>query len=155
MEEKAIQDRLHEIASYCWGCGRNNENGLHLKSYWRGDETVATIQPAEYLMAFPGILNGGITALLIDCQSINTANAASCEAEGRKYDENPLSGFVTGSLSVKYLKPIPIDEPVSLKARVKEMTERKITVSCSVYSGETECAVGEVILIRVGREFLE
>ena len=150
MEEKAIQDMWHEIGSYCWGCGRNNEHGLKLKSFWQGDEVVATWQPEEYHMAFPGVLNGGIIATLIDCHSLNTANAAACRAEGRGYDEDPLSGFVTGSLFVKYLKPTPSDEFVSLRARVKEMKERKITVTCSLFSGATECAAGEVIAIRIG-----
>ncbi len=154
MEEKAIQDRWHEIGSYCWGCGRSNEQGLRLKSFWQGDEVVATFQPAEYHMAFPGVLNGGIIATLIDCHSLNTANAASCQAEGREYDADPLSGFVTGSIFIKYLKPTPTEEPVFLRARVKEMKERKITVTCSLYSGETECATGEVIAIRIGQSKL-
>jgi len=149
MEEKAIQDRWHELDSHCWGCGRSNDQGLQLKSFWDGDEVVATWQPEEYHMAFPGVLNGGTIATLIDCHSVNTANAAACKAEDREYDETPLSGYVTGSLSVKYLKPTPIDGPVSLRARVKEIKKRKITVTCSLFSGETECATGEVIAISV------
>jgi acyl-coenzyme A thioesterase PaaI-like protein len=154
MEEKAIQDRWHELGSYCWGCGRNNEYGLRLKSFWRGDEVVATFQPEEYHLAFPGVLNGGIIATLIDCHALNAANSAAFRAEGREYDMDPLNGFVTGSLFVKYLKPTPTDEPVFLRARVKEMKERKITVTCSLYSGETECAIGEVIAIRIGQSKL-
>jgi acyl-coenzyme A thioesterase PaaI-like protein len=151
MEEKAIQDRWHELGSYCWGCGRSNEHGFRLKSFWQGDEVVATWQPEEYHMAFPGVLNGGIIATLIDCHSLNMANAAACRADGREYDADPLSGFVTGSIFIKYLKPTPTDESVFLRARVKEMKERKITVTCSLYSGETECATGEVIAIRIGQ----
>jgi acyl-coenzyme A thioesterase PaaI-like protein len=154
MEEKAIQDRWHEIGSYCWGCGRNNEHGLQLKSYWQGDELVATWQPKEYHIAFPGALVGGIIATLIDCHCVNAANSASCEAEGREYDEAPISGFVGGTITVKYLKPTPIDKPVTLRARIKEMKERKITVTCSLYSGETECATGEVIAVRIGQSKL-
>ena len=154
MEEKAIQDRWHEIGSYCWGCGRNNEHGLQLKSYWQGDELVATWQPKEYHIAFPGVLVGGIIATLIDCHCVNAANSASCEAEGREYDEDPLSGFVGGTTTVKYLKPTPIDKPVTLRAKIKEMKERKITVTCSLYSGETECATGEVIAVRIGQSKL-
>jgi acyl-coenzyme A thioesterase PaaI-like protein len=149
MNEKAIQDRWHELGSYCWGCGRNNEHGLRLKSYWQGDEVVATFQPEDYYLAYPGVLNGGIIATLIDCHSVNTANAASCEAEKRQYDADPFSGFVTGTLTVKYLRPTPAGEPVTLRARVKDMTERKITVTCSLYSGEAECARGEVVAIKI------
>ncbi len=154
MEKKAIQDRWPELGTYCWGCGRNNEHGLHLKSYWQGDETVATFQPEEYHLAFPGVLNGGIIATLIDCHSVNTANTAVFRAEGREFEMDPLSGFVTGSLIIKYLKPTPAGEAVTLRARVKEMKERKVTVTCSLYSGDTECAVGEVVAVRLSREKL-
>ena len=151
MGEKAIQDKWHENFSYCWGCGRNNEHGLQLKSFWEGDETIATWQPQEYHVAFPGFLNGGIIATLIDCHSTCTANAAARNAEGRAYDDDSSSEYVTGSLFVKYLKPTPIDKPVTLRARVKGKKGRKITVTCSLYSGETECATGEVVAIRVNQ----
>ena len=154
MEEKAIQDRWHELGSYCWGCGRNNGHGLRLKSFWQGDEVVATFQPEDYHLAFPGALNGGIIATLIDCHSVNAANSASCEAENRDYDAEPFSGFVTGMLTVKYLQPTPVDGPVTLRAQVKEMAERKIIVTCSLYSGETKCATGEVIAVRISQSKL-
>ncbi len=154
MEEKAIQDRWSGLGTHCWGCGRNNEHGLHLKSYWQGDETVATFQPEEYHLAFAGFLNGGIIATLIDCHSVNTATAAVFRAEGRKLEVDPLSGFVTGSLFIKYLRPTPVGKAVTLRARVKEMKERKVTVTCSLYSGDTECAVGEVVAVRLSQEKL-
>ncbi|MFW9848070.1 MAG: PaaI family thioesterase [Candidatus Thorarchaeota archaeon] len=155
MEDKAIQDRWHEIGSYCWGCGRNNEHGLRLKSFWEGDEVVAKFTPQDYHLAFPGVLNGGIIATLIDCHALNAANAASCEREGRGYEEDPFSGFVSGTLTVKYLKPTPVDDPITLRARIKDMKERKIIVTCSLYSGESECASGELIAVRIGkREFV-
>ena len=154
MDEKAIQDRWPGLGTYCWGCGRNNEHGLHLKSYWQGDETVATFQPEAYHLAFPGVLNGGIIATLIDCHSVNTANAAVFRAEGKELEMDPLSGFVTGSLFVKYLRPTPAGETVTLRARVKKMKERKVTVTCSLYSGDTECAIGKVVAVRLSREKL-
>jgi len=105
-------------------------------------------------MAFPGVLNGGIIATLIDCHYVNAANSASCEAEGREYDADPLSWFVGGTTTVKYLQPTPTDAPVTLRAKIKEMKERKITVTCLLYSGETECAIGEVIAVRVDQSKL-
>lgn len=105
-------------------------------------------------MAFPGVLNGGIIATLIDCHSVNTANAAVFRAEGKELEMDPLSGFVTGSLFVKYLRPTPAGETVTLRARVKKMKERKVTVTCSLYSGDTECAIGEVVAVRLSREKL-
>jgi acyl-coenzyme A thioesterase PaaI-like protein len=149
MNKRAIQDHWSKYGTLCWGCGRNNENGLQIKSYWDGDETVATWHPQPYHLAFPGALCGGIIASLIDCHSTNTANAAANKAEGRELGSETVKGFVTGSLFVKYLKPTPVDKPVTLRARVKELKERKITVTCSLFSEGIECVTGEVVAVRV------
>ena len=149
MEQKAIQDQWPDIGTHCWGCGKNNTQGLQLKSYWEGYETVCTWQPKAYHVSWPGTLCGGVIATLIDCHCTNTANAAAYRAESREIGSDPLIGYATGSLFVKYLRPTPIDKPVVLRERVKEMEGRKITVTCSLYSGETECATGEVVAIRI------
>ena len=57
--------------------------------------------------------------------------------------------FVTGSLSVRFHKPTPLDKPVTLRARVEEMDEKRIRVSCNLYSGETITASGETECFRV------
>ena len=151
MEEETIQDQWPEQASYCWGCGKNNTHGLQLKSYWDGDETVATFIPGEHHLAFPGVLNGGIISTIIDCHTTGTANAAA----HTEVSAPDLYMFVTGSLSVKFLKPTPLDKPITLRARVEEMSEKRIRVSCDLYSGDTITAKGETICFRVGlSEFL-
>ncbi len=148
MTKKAIQDQWSELDSMCWGCGRNNKNGLQLKSYWEGDETVATWHPQPYHLAFPGTLCGGIIASLIDCHSTNTANAAANKEAEKESGSDPPKGYVTGSLFVKYLKPTSVDKPVILRAKVKERKGRKITVTCSLYSEGIETAQGEVVAIQ-------
>ena len=147
MKQQALQDKNPEYITHCFGCGRNNEHGLQIKSYWEGDEVVCTWKPKEYHLAGNGLLNGGIIATLIDCHSINTAGAFLSRAEASEAIKT--GAFATGTLTVKYLRPTPIDQPVILRARVTDMKEKKIIVTCSLYSGEVECARGEVIAIRV------
>jgi len=107
--------------NYCWGCGTDNEHGLQLKSYWVGDETVGRWEPKPHHAAGPSrILNGGIIATLIDCHSICTAIAAAYRAEGRALETEPLIWYVTASLQVSYLRPTPIDQPIELRAQLKE-----------------------------------
>ena len=149
MTRKAIQDQWPEWGTVCWGCGRDNDHGLQLKSYWAGDETVAQFEPKPYHLAFPGVLCGGIIAALIDCHATNTANAAAYKAEGREIGSEPVKDYITASLSVKYLKPTPVSQPVTLRARVKEIKGRKVTVTCSLYSEGIETATGEVVAIQV------
>jgi acyl-coenzyme A thioesterase PaaI-like protein len=147
MPREAIQDSWPYECTLCYGCGKNNEHGLQLKSYWEDEEIVAVWKPEPYHTAFRGILNGGIIATLIDCHGTGTANATAHKAEG--IGENYFM-YVTSGLSIRFLRPTPIDKPVTLRARVTMIDGPKTTVSCSLYSGEDKCATGEVYTVRVG-----
>lgn len=152
MEQRAIQDHVQE--NYCWGCGNLNPAGLHLKSYWDGDETVCTWQPKPEFMAGPQhILYGGMIASLIDCHCVCTAIGDAYRREGRAPDSTPLIWYVTGSLHALYLKPTPIAAPVTLRARIGDVAGRKTTVTCSVWSTGEERVRGEVVAVRVPLEW--
>jgi len=145
MNEKSIQDEWPEHATYCWGCGKNNTHGLQLKSYWSSDETIAEFIPQEHHLAFPGILNGGIISTIIDCHGTGTANAYV-----KKHSKSSDSLIhVTASLKVKFIKPTPLHRSVTLHGKVTNDDGRKITVTCSLYSGDTLCAIGEVVTVGV------
>lgn len=145
MQKESVQDRWPQEATYCWGCGRNNAHGLQLKSYWEDDETIATWTPKEYHLAFPGILNGGVISTIIDCHGTGTANAY----HHRLNESKDHHMHVTASLKVKFLKPTPLDQPVTLRARVRETDGRRTIVDCDLYSGDEKCVTGEVITARV------
>ena len=153
MNQKAFQDMWPEELSYCFGCGRNNEHGFQIKSYWEGEEAVCTWKPEKYYMAGKGVLCGGVIATLIDCHCLNTAGAAVHKAEGREIGTKPFIPYATGTLQVRFIRPIPLHRPVVLRARVKEMKDKKIIVTCSVFSGKNECASGEIIAIQVPEPF--
>jgi acyl-coenzyme A thioesterase PaaI-like protein len=155
VDQPAIQDQFRRN-NYCWGCGQFNDHGLKIKSYWLGDEAVCTWQPEEYHAAGPrNVVNGGIVATLIDCHSACTAMAAAYQAEGREIGSEPHIWCATAHLEVTYLRPTPLGEPLALRARVKEMGERKIIVTCSVSANEEECARGEVVAVRVPPEWAQ
>ena len=74
---KAFQDYYLDEYAHCFGCGRLNRDGLHLKSYWDGDESVCRYTPPSHFTGgFPGYLYGGLIASLIDCHAAGTASAA-------------------------------------------------------------------------------
>lgn len=155
MEQKAFQDYYDEAVSYCYGCGRLNEHGLQIKSYWDGEEAVCTFTPRPYHTAIPGYVYGGLIASLIDCHSTGTAAAAAFRAAGREMGSQPAFRYVTASLKVDYLKPTPIDGPLTLRARVEETMGRKSRVSCSLYAGDEECARGDVIVAQMPEKWLK
>ena len=144
----AIQDRLTN--NHCYGCGADNPDGMQIKSHWDGDESVCEYQPRPEQCAGPKqFLYGGTIASLIDCHSIGTALANYYRREGREVGEGDEIWCVTGRLSVDYLAPTPIDRPVTLRATIEEVGDRKTVVKCRVFSGDTQTATGEVVAVRV------
>jgi acyl-coenzyme A thioesterase PaaI-like protein len=149
MEQKAFQDYYPDELSYCYGCGRLNEHGLHLRSYWDGEESVATFCPHPYHTAIPGYVYGGLIASLIDCQGTGTASAAAYRAAGRRIGSEPPLRFVTASLNVEYLRPTPLGPPLEIRGRVKEIKGRKVIVTATVSAGGHVCARGEVVAVQM------
>jgi uncharacterized protein (TIGR00369 family) len=149
MEERSFQDYYPEEFSHCYGCGRLNEVGLHINSYWDGEESVARLTPQPYHIAAPGFVYGGLIASLIDCHGVGTAAAATCRAEGRAMGDEPRLRFVTASLKVDYLHPTPLGVPLEARGKLKEIGKRKAVVSVGVFAEGTLCARGEVIAVRM------
>lgn len=152
MGDVAFQDGIP--GNHCFGCGAENPRGLQIKSYWDGDESVCAFQPQPHHSAGPRqYLNGGIIATLIDCHCICTAIANAYRRAGRNIGEAPEIWYVTGAMNVSYIKPTPIDRRVTLRARVIEEKAKKMVVQCSLSSGDSECARGDVVAIRVPNEW--
>lgn len=154
MAEKAFQDYYPDILSHCYGCGKNNEKGHQIKSYWDGEETVATFTPAPYHTAIPGFVYGGLIASLIDCHSTGTASAAAYKAEGRAMDTDPPLRYVTGSLFVKYLRPTPMGPPLELRGKVTELKGKKVVVETTLSANGEICATGEVVALQMPESML-
>jgi acyl-coenzyme A thioesterase PaaI-like protein len=154
MEELAFQDYYTEEVSYCYGCGRLNEYGLQIKSYWDGDEAVCSYKPRPYHMAIPGYVYGGLIASIIDCHSTGTASAEAYRRAGQPMDTEPHYRYVTASLHIDYLRPTPIDETLTVRARVKEFKKRKVVITSSLYAGGKECARGLVVVAQMPEEWL-
>ncbi|MDR5695246.1 MAG: PaaI family thioesterase [Armatimonadota bacterium] len=149
MDEMAIQDFYPDELNYCYGCGQLNADGLKLRSFWIGEEAVAQFTPRSYHTAIPGYVYGGLIASLIDCHSTATAAAASYQAEGREMGTEPPFRFVTASLHVDYLRPVPMGVVLEIRGRVKELKGRKAVVQSEVFANDEVCARGEVVVVQL------
>src|SRR5690606_21167191 len=111
---------------------------------------VATFDPqAKFNAGFPNVMYGGLIASLIDCHSIWTAIAAAYVADDLPHGSLPAISYVTGSLTVKYLKPTPLDRPIQLKAWVDGAVGRKTRVLCELGYEETITATGDTLAVRI------
>lgn len=153
MRKTYFQDTWAEEMSHCFGCGRNNEHGLRIKSYWEGDEAVCMWKPEDYHKAADNVLCGGIIATIIDCHCLNTVAATMMKQEGSKKEEKPIFTYATASIHVDLLRPTPLNVPIELRAKVKEILEKKVKVKCLLFSNGIECARGEIIAIKVPTDF--
>ena len=150
---RAFQDTYPENVAHCYGCGRLNEHGHQIKTYWDGDETVTRFQPHPEHTAIPGFVYGGLIASLIDCHSTGTAAAAAYRAEQREMDSEPPLRFVTGSLHVDFLKPTPLGPILELRGRVKELKGRTVVVESEVWVDGVMTARGEVVAVQMPDTF--
>ena len=148
MRDLAFQDQ--GSVHHCHGCGAANERGLRIKSYWDGDEAVATWRAEpHHCGGTRENLNGGIIASLIDCHSLNLAIAHAYRAEGRPIGSAPRIGYVTANLNVSYARPTPLDAPIELRAKITKLENRKAWVSCTLSAAGELRATGEVLGVRV------
>ncbi len=155
MPLRSFQDYYPDDTALCYGCGRLNEHGLHIQSYWDGDESICTFTPKPYHTAIPGYVYGGLIASLIDCHGTGTATAAAWRAEGRELGSAPVPRFVTASLHVEYVKPTPLGVPLIVRGRVKEIKGRKVIVSAELSADNQVCARGEVVAVQMPVRMLE
>jgi acyl-coenzyme A thioesterase PaaI-like protein len=149
MSDQPIQNFYPDDVAICYGCGRLNSNGLHIQTIWNGEEGIGRFTPKPEHTAFPGFVYGGLLASLIDCNGTGTATAATYHAEGHEPGTEPEVAYVTGTLTVKFLKPTPLGPELVIRSRVKELHPKKAIISCSIYANDEECVRGEVIAIRV------
>lgn len=145
MSDQAFQDQYPDDYANCYGCGRNNPNGLHLKSYWDGDESVCRYTPnLQYSGGFPGFVYGGMIASIMDCHAAGTAAAAKARETGE-----PVSRFVTASLKVDYIKPTPQGVELEARGTIVEIKGRKVTVDVLLKADQIICATSTVIMVQL------
>ncbi|UTW07225.1 PaaI family thioesterase [Pseudomonas benzenivorans] len=150
MHDAPLQD-LAAPEGVCFGCGSHNHHGLQIKSHWHEDgvHVVAEHLPDDKYSGWPGLVYGGLIAMLVDCHSNWTAMAYHYRAEQREAGSLPRIDCVTGNLGIKYIKPTPMGVALTLRARVDGEVGRKTRVICEVFAGDVLTAIGDSTFVRV------
>lgn len=123
---------------FCWGCSLGT-GGLEFE--WRHVGEAAL--EADYVVAeryggAPGMAHGGIVAALLD---------EACSQVVRPI----LSPAVTSRLEVRYLAPVPVEEPLRVASEVVETDERRATAEATIQDASgllLAHARGELVLVR-------
>ena len=107
------------ITQQCFGCGRDNHNGLHGQFYnLEGGKIAALFMPGDEFQSYPQRLHGGITAAMLD-ESLGRAIIAL----------EPECWAVTAEMTVRYKKPVPLHVPLKIIAEVTENNRRLFRAS--------------------------
>jgi acyl-coenzyme A thioesterase PaaI-like protein len=89
----------------CFGCGPDHEIGLRVRTFGADGQVLSPIIIPRRFAGPPGAAHGGIVAAYLD----EVLAGAAVHATGRIY--------VTGELSVRYVKPTPIERPLLGRGR--------------------------------------
>ncbi len=154
-DQKPSQYYYPDALAHCYGCGRLNEFGHQIQSFWEDGESVCRFMPKPYHIAIPGYVYGGLLASLIDCHGTGSASAAAYRAENRPMDSLPALRFLTASLHVDFLKPTPLGVELEVRATIKEIKGRKVVVEQRLLANGIVTVRGEVVAVQVPEQLVE
>ncbi len=114
MQHGASLQETYAPRSVCFGCGPANEQGLRIRSFVVGDACVCEFTPLPHHHAFPGVLNGGIIGVLLDCHCNWTGAWHLMQAAG----DGVLPSTVTSEYTITMRRPTPMGVPLHVSARL-------------------------------------
>jgi len=152
-QKPAFQDYYPDDYSHCFGCGRLNEKGHRIKSFWDGTESVCRVKPHHcYSGGMKDILYGGLIASLIDCHGAATAAAAKARELEIELKPGTMPRFVTASLKIDYMLPVPIESEVEIRGKVRSIEGRKVFIEAKLSARGSLCAKGEGLFVQLRDE---
>lgn len=100
--------------NYCFGCGASNPEGMRLRFTYDEERKcfVCRFRLGKRFTGPPGHCHGGIIATILD------------EAMG-KVNKIRQVVALTSEITVNYLKPVPLSQPLRAESREVEVTGRK------------------------------
>jgi len=113
--------------NFCFACGKNNSEGMHLRFAYdeERDCFVCRFRLGKRYTGPPGHAHGGIIATILD------------EAMGKV---NKLRHVValTSTITVDYLKPVPLNKPLRVESREIKVKGRYHTNSAEILNSKNE-----------------
>ncbi len=116
--------------------GWSNPTSVELSVHDEGDEVVAELVLRRAFEGAPGRAHGGIVAAAFD------------DATGFVIGRLQEPAF-TGELTVRYVAPVPVDEPLEIRARLDGRERRKLFISAEARAHGTIVATCHAIYITV------
>jgi acyl-coenzyme A thioesterase PaaI-like protein len=121
----------------CFGCGPEHDIGLRVRTFGAEGEVLAPIVIPRRFEGPPGAAHGGIVAAYLD----EVLSGAAVHHTGRLY--------VTGELTVRYVKGAPLERPLLGRGRAVLDSGKYLDLEAVIEDWETR----EVVAKATGRFF--
>jgi acyl-coenzyme A thioesterase PaaI-like protein len=121
----------------CFGCGPHHDIGLRVRTFGAEGEVLSPIVIPRRFEGPPGAAHGGIVAAYLD----EVLAGAALHHTGRVY--------VTGELTVRYLKGAPLERPLLGRGRAVLDSGKYLDLEATIEDWETS----EVVAKGTGRFF--
>ena len=131
-----IDDVMGELVSVG---GRSHPCSPELRWQEAPNQIMGTVRFSQAFEGPPGHVHGGWVAGVLD------------HLMGMTHVRTGYPGM-TGGLSVRYLKPTPLNEAIEVSAQATELDDKRTEVKAEMRFGETTTATAEAIFVRVDRE---
>jgi acyl-coenzyme A thioesterase PaaI-like protein len=116
--------------------GAANPTSVEVTVTFEPDEVVARVVLRQAFEGAPGRAHGGIVAAAFD------------DVTGFVIGQIHEPAF-TGELTVRYVAPVPINEPLEMRARLESRERRKLFITAEAHHGELLVATCRAIYITV------
>ena len=131
-----IDDVMGELVSVG---GRSHPCSPELRWQEASNRITGTVKFSQAFEGPPGHVHGGWVAGVLD------------HLMGMTHVRTGHPGM-TGGLSVRYLKPAPLNQVIEVSAQATELDDKRTEVKAEMRFGETTTATAEAIFFRVDRE---
>ena len=131
-----IDDVMGELVSVG---GRSHPCSPELRWQEAPNQIMGTVRFSQAFEGPPGHVHGGWVAGVLD------------HLMGMTHVRTGYPGM-TGGLSVRYLKPTPLNEAIEVSAQATELDDKRTEVKAEMRFGQTTTATAEAIFVRVDRE---
>lgn len=137
LTEQYFATRPGDVFYDCFGCSRDNPNGLKVRCFKQDGGVVSPVIISRRYQGPPGVAHGGIVAAYLD-EILGGAVIARVGKPG-----------LTGELTVRYVKPVPTETPLLCRAHAVADHGKYIDVEATLKDFES----GAVLATAKGRFF--
>lgn len=120
-----IEEVRRSFGDRCFACGRANDEGLHLDEWdWRDGQATAVFRPRPEHVGAGDTLHGGLAATVLD-EAMVWAGILQ---------ERVLS--VTGTLNLRFRKPLFVSDTITAVGWVEERRGRRLKLAGRLEAGD-------------------